>query len=158
MTELVVFSGLQASGKTTFYRDTFAATHVLISKDLWPNLRRKDDRQRYLIDEHLRAGRSVVVDNTNPTHLERGSLVAIGRSLGARVVSYAFVTTVEDALRRNARREGRARVPAVAIFYVAKRLMRPSAAEGFDQCFEVRLAGDRFEVTTVSSKGIGAAR
>jgi predicted kinase len=149
-TELVVLSGLQASGKTSFYRERFAATHVLVSKDLWPNVRRKDDRQRQLIDEHLRAGRSVVVDNTNPTHLERGPLVAIGRSLGARVVSYAFVTTFEDALRRNALREGRARVPVVAICYVAKRLALPSEAEGFDRRFEVRLAGDRFAVTASS--------
>jgi len=32
--ELVIFIGLQATGKSTFYRARFAATHVLVSKDL----------------------------------------------------------------------------------------------------------------------------
>lgn len=77
--ELIVFSGLQASGKTTFYRERFSATHVRISKDAWPNARKKEDRQRRLIDEHLRAGKPVIVDNTNPTPLERESLIAIAR-------------------------------------------------------------------------------
>jgi predicted kinase len=147
--ELVVFTGLQASGKTTFYRERFAATHLHVSKDLWPNARKKEERQRRLIGEHLRAGRSVVVDNTNPTPIEREPLIAIGRGLGARVVSYAFVTTVEEALRRNAGRDGDARIQDVGIFSVAKRLVLPGEAEGFDRRFEVRLSDDGLVVTTV---------
>jgi predicted kinase len=147
--ELVVFTGLQASGKTTFYRERFATTHVHVSKDLWPNARKKEQRQRRLIGEHLQAGRSVVVDNTNPTAIEREPLMRIGRELGARLVSYAFVTTVEDALRRNARRGGDARIQDVGIFAVAKRLVLPTIAEGFDRHFEVRLSDDRFVVTAL---------
>jgi predicted kinase len=145
--ELVVFTGVQASGKTTFYRERLSATHVHVSKDLWPNARKKEERQRQLIEDHLRAGRSVVVDNTNPTTVERTPLIAIGRYLGARIVSYAFITVVADALDRNARRDGRARIPNVGIYFVAKRLVFPSDAEGFDQRFEVRLSEGRFIVT-----------
>jgi predicted kinase len=144
--ELIVFSGLQASGKTTFYRERFAATHVHISKDAWPNARKKEERQRRLIDEHLRAGTPVVVDNTNPTPLEREPLIAIARELGARVSSYVFVVTVEEALRRNALRDGRARVDDVGIFAVAKRLVLPDPAERFDARFEVRLSPQGFVV------------
>lgn len=142
--ELVIFTGLQASGKTSFYRERFAATHAHVSKDLWPNGRKKEDRQRQLITEHLRAGRSVVVDNTNPAIADRQPLIAIGHDHGARVVSYAFVTDIGDAITRNAGRQGRACVPVVAICAVAKRLVLPSASEGFDQRFEVRLVNDRF--------------
>jgi hypothetical protein len=46
--ELVILTGLQAAGKTTFYRERFAATHVHISKDAWPNARKKEARQRRL--------------------------------------------------------------------------------------------------------------
>ncbi|HEU0031973.1 MAG TPA: AAA family ATPase [Kofleriaceae bacterium] len=151
MIELVVFSGLQAAGKTSFYRERFAATHVHVSKDLWPNARRKDDRQRRLVEEHLRAGRSVVVDNTNPTPIERGPLVAIARELGIEVASYAFVSTVEDALRRNAGREGRARIEDVGIFTVAKRLVPPAADEGFDRRFEVQLTEAGFVVVQIGA-------
>ena len=144
--ELIVFTGLQASGKTSFYRERFAETHIHISKDAWPNARQKEKRQRRLIDEHLRAGRSVVVDNTNPTPVEREPLVMLGRSLGARIACYTFVVTVEESLRRNAGRQGRARVEDVGIFSVAKRLVPPHEAEGFDQLFEVRLIGGAFVV------------
>jgi len=147
--ELIVFSGLQASGKTSLYRERFAATHVHVSKDAWPNARHKEQRQRRLVDEHLRAGRSVVVDNTNPTPLERAPLIAIARAAGVRVASYAFVASVEDALHRNAGREGRARVVDVAIFSVATKLLPPAAIEGFDLRFEVRLTPDGFVVTAL---------
>ena len=149
--ELIVFAGLQASGKTSFYRERFATTHVHISKDAWPNARNKELRQRRLIDEHLRAGRSVVVDNTNPTPAVREPLIAIGRALGARVSSYSFVVTVEEALRRNAGREGRARIPDVGIYAVAKRLVAPGEDEGYEQRFEVRLCADGFVVVALGS-------
>lgn len=147
--ELVVFTGLQASGKTSFYRERFAATHAHVSKDLWPNARKKEERQRRLIDEYLRTGRSVVVDNTNPTESEREPLIAIARGLGVRVVSYSFIATVEDAVRRNANREGRSRITDVGIYAVAKRLVFPDEAERFDQRFEVRLADGQFVVAVV---------
>ena len=53
------------------------------------------------------------------------------------------------ALRRNRVREGRERVPDVAIFAVRKRLEPPSVAEGFDRLFTVLLIEEerRFEVT-----------
>jgi predicted kinase len=147
--ELIVFSGLQASGKTTFYRERFAASHLHISKDAWPNVRNKETRQRRLVDEHVRAGRSVVVDNTNPTPREREPLLAIARAAGVRAVGYTFLATVEESIRRNALRAGRARVPDVGIYAVARRLCAVRAAEGFDQRFEVRLTDQGFVVTEV---------
>ncbi|HEY0254646.1 MAG TPA: AAA family ATPase [Kofleriaceae bacterium] len=144
--ELVVFTGLQASGKTSFYRARFATTHVHISKDAWPNATKKEERQRRLIEQNLRAGRSVVVDNTNPTPAERDPLVAIARELGASASSYSFVVTVEDALRRNAAREGRARIDDVGIFAIAKKLVPPTVSERFDRRFEVTLSEAGFIV------------
>lgn len=155
MLELVVFSGLQASGKTSFYRERFAATHVHVSKDAWPNARNKEDRQRRLVEEHLRAGRSVVVDNTNPTPVEREPLIEIARAVGARVASYSFVVTVEESLQRNAAREGRARILDVGIFSVAKRLVLPTVNEGFDQMFEVRLTDGGFVVAGGGAPVVG---
>jgi len=35
--ELIIFMGLQASGKSTFYRSRFAATHAYVSKDMLRN-------------------------------------------------------------------------------------------------------------------------
>jgi predicted kinase len=47
--ELVVFVGLQASGKSTFFRERFAESHQHVSKDLFPNNRNKNRRQEHLL-------------------------------------------------------------------------------------------------------------
>ncbi|WP_207955865.1 AAA family ATPase [Rubrobacter marinus] len=58
--------GLQASGKSTFYRERLAGTHAHVSKDLFRHNKDRNRRQAQLVREALRSGRSVVVDNTNP--------------------------------------------------------------------------------------------
>jgi predicted kinase len=140
--ELILFIGLQGSGKSSFYRLRFADTHVLVSKDLWPHARRKEARQRRYISEALAAGRPVVVDNTNPSPEVRAPLIALGHEHGARVTGYYFASDLEQCLARNAKREGRARVPEVGLFATAKVLRRPSLAEGFDSLYHVTLAPD----------------
>jgi predicted kinase len=145
-TELVVLVGLPGAGKTSFFRDHFQASHVHVSKDLMRNARDRNTRQGRLIEEALRAGRSVVVDNINPTIADRAPLVALARAHGARVVAYVLDTTIRTAVARNRRREGEARVPDVAIFMAAKRLEVPTVAEGLDAVYRVRSSDGRFEV------------
>jgi predicted kinase len=144
--ELVIFTGLQASGKTTFFRERFAATHGHVSKDLFRNNRNRNRRQRELVEAALRAGCPVVVDNTNPTAEDRRALIESGHRFGARVVGYFFGSGVRECIARNARREGKTRVPDVAIYATAKRLVTPSRLEGFDELLCVRLNGAVFEV------------
>ena len=48
--EVVVFVGLQGSGKSTFYRTFYASTHVLVSKDRFRNNRKPQRRQMQLIE------------------------------------------------------------------------------------------------------------
>jgi len=149
--ELVIFVGLQAAGKTTFYRERFAATHDIVSKDLFPNNRHRERRQRQLIGEALEAGRSVVVDNTNATAEDRAPLINLGRELGARIVGYYFESGVPDSMARNRHCVGKAMVPNVAIAATAKKLRPPSLDEGFDQLFAVRIAeAGAFEVRQIS--------
>jgi len=150
--ECVILIGLPGAGKTSFYRRHFAATHTHISKDLLGSASGRDARQRRLIDEALAAGQSVVVDNTHPTVAERGAASAVARARGARVVAYFLDVTTRVAVARNAGRSGREKVPNVAIFTVAKRLERPSLAEGFDQLFRVEVGEDRgFRVSEIEN-------
>ena len=144
--ELVVLMGLQASGKSTFFRERFAATHEHVSKDLFRNNRDRNRRQEQLITAALGAGRSVVMDNTNPTVEDRRTPIRLGREFGARIIGYYFEADPRECLSRNARRQGIARVPAVAIFATAKKLTPPSPEEGFDELFRVRLRTSGFEV------------
>jgi predicted kinase len=145
--ELILFVGLQAAGKSSFYRARFAGTHELVSKDCLRHNRKPARRQRQLIEEALAAGRSVVVDNTNPRVEDRAELIALARLCGARVVGYYFESRLADCLERNRQRLGKARVPDIALYATRKRLSCPTRAEGFGQLYYVRLLGDdRFEV------------
>lgn len=135
--ELVVFVGLQASGKSSFYRAHFAATHVHVSKDLFPNARNKAARQGREITLALEAGRDVVVDNTNASVEERRAILEVAERFDVRVVAYEFESIFEACMQRNALRVGHARVPDVGIKGTAKRLTRPTHAEGFANIFIV---------------------
>jgi predicted kinase len=139
MTECLILIGLPASGKSSFYRERFGRTHDHVSKDLLGSARSPARRQAQLISESLSHGRSVVVDNTNPTAAVRAPLIALARAHDATVTAYYFPTEVADALRRNQGREGRARVPDVAIYTIRKQLEAPLPSEGFDEIFTVRL-------------------
>lgn len=143
-TELHILVGLQASGKSTFYRAYFAPSneYIYVSKDRLRNNRQPEQRQRQLIAEALAAGRSVVVDNTNAMTEARAALVELGRAYGAAIVGYAFESSARASVERNRGRTGRARVPDVAIYATAKRLTPPTYAEGFDRLYTVRITED----------------
>lgn len=142
--DCIVLVGLPASGKTTFYQRRFAATHQHISKDLWPNSANKDRRQAEALRLALSHGQSVVVDNTNPSPTDRAPVIALAREYGARVIAYYFTATTREAVGRNRGREGKARVPDVAIFTRAKKMVPPTAREGFEEIYSVTIdpAGD----------------
>jgi len=131
--QLVIFVGLPGSGKSTYYFAHFSETHSHVSKDLISNARRREDRQSILIEKALAAGESVVIDNTNPSRDIRAPLIALGKRHGARIVACYFECSVRLAIVRNAKREGKGRVPNVAIFTTQKKLQPPALDEGFDE-------------------------
>jgi predicted kinase len=143
--ELAILVGLPGAGKSTFARARLAE-HVVVSKDLMPASPRRDERQVALVQEALRAGRSVVVDNINPRVADRAPLIAAARALGATVVGYVLDVEAKECLRRNRAREGKARVPDVAIFVNRKRLQPPTLAEGFDALYRVRAVEGQFDL------------
>lgn len=65
--EGIIFIGIQASGKSTFYKQHFFNSHVRISLDLL-NTRNKENQ---LLDKCLELHQRVVIDNTNPAKSDR---------------------------------------------------------------------------------------
>jgi predicted kinase len=132
--EVAILVGLPGAGKSTFYRERLAATHRHVSKDLLRNASNKQARQDALVRDALKAGQSVAVDNTNVSSAERATVIAIAHEFGARIVAHYIEATTREAVARNERREeNKGRVPKVAIFTCAKRLVPPSVGEGFDE-------------------------
>ena len=150
--ETVIFTGIQASGKSSFYRHRFFDTHIRINLDML----RTRHRERLLLHACLEAGQPFVVDNTNVTVTDRARYVAPARKAGFQVVGYYFYSSVGDALRRNQDRTGGARVPAKGLVGTYKRLEAPVLEEGFDLLYEVRIeAGERFSVREPWTTGDG---
>ena len=130
--------GLQGSGKSTWVAAHLAATHAVVSKDHWPNARRREARQCRVVDELLGAGEDVVVDNTNPSPTDRAPLVRLARAHRATVRAVHLDVPLAECLDRNDRRQGRARVPLSGVLATRRRLAPPSLAEGFDRIDVVR--------------------
>ena len=134
--EVALLIGLPACGKSTFYREHLAATHAVVSKDLMSrSARRKEDRLLREVAAHLGAGRSVAVDNTQPSVAERAGVIRVARAHGARVIGYWWVPDVPLCRARNAART--TPVPEVGLFAAVARWQDPEPAEGFD-VLEVR--------------------
>ncbi len=127
--EAVIFVGLPGSGKTTYYQEHFAASHVHVSLDLL----RTADRQRAVIQEALATGKSFVLDNTSATRAVRQPFVAEAKADGYRVVCCFFDVPARIAIGRNNYRKDKGAIPTPAILRIAKRLEPPAEDEGFDE-------------------------
>ena len=46
--ELAVMVGLQGAGKSAVVRSRYSPTHAVVSKDHWPNARRRETRQLHV--------------------------------------------------------------------------------------------------------------
>ena len=134
--ECIILVGLPGAGKTTFVRQRYPS-YAHISKDTLPT-GNKQAGQDAALRRSLAEGHSVIVDNTNVSPAERAAVIAIARTFDARVIGYYVEASTREAVARNERRTGRAKVPKVAIFTCAKRLVPPALEEGFDEIHTVR--------------------
>jgi predicted kinase len=142
--QAVIFTGVQGSGKTTFYAERFLRTHVRISLDVL----KTRPREQALLETCLAAGQAFVVDNTNPRVELRARYIAAAREARFRVTGYFFETSLEDALRRNAQRTGRAIVPVPGVVATYRRIEPPQLSEGYDDLFTVIHGEDGVFVVT----------
>jgi predicted kinase len=133
--EVVIFVGIQASGKSTFYRERFFDTHLRINLDML----KTRNREQILLRACIEAKQPFVIDNTNPSVEERARYIGLARSAGFRVLGYYFDVQVKEALARNKERTGKDHIPEKGMFGTNKRLRVPDLEEGFDLLCRVRL-------------------
>lgn len=131
--QLVILIGIQATGKTSFYRDHYLGSHVRISLDLL----RTRHRESAFLSLCMETGMDAVIDNTNPAREDRARYIARAKSAGFRVSGFYFQSRISDALARNSLRSGDARIPDAGILGCAKRMEMPERNEGFDELFYV---------------------
>jgi predicted kinase len=138
--ECVLLIGIQGSGKSAFFKERFADTHVRINLDML----KTRTRETRFFELCLETSQRCVIDNTNPRAEDRVRYIAAARARGFAIVGYWFDVPVKDALTRNAARPAAQRVPVPGIFRTAKILQRPTRAEGFDALFRVQIVDGGF--------------
>ncbi len=149
--ECVIFTGIPATGKSTFYQARFFRTHVRINLDML----KTRNREAILLAACLEMKQRFVVDNTNPTAADRARYIEPAKKAGFRVVGYFFPSTVEAALRRNAARPSAERIRDAGIHAIDQRLEPPLFAEGYDELHAVRIVGNgRFAIQPVKRSGV----
>src|SRR5688572_10518151 len=107
--ELVLFIGIQATGKSSFYRERFFRSHVRVNLDMLKTRHRED----LLVKACLAGKTRFVVENTNVTRKERARYIYPAQQAGFRIVGYFFESQVADAIERNQSRPEPDRVPKV---------------------------------------------
>jgi predicted kinase len=140
--EAIIFMGIQGSGKSTFFQQRFASTHVRINLDAL----KSRHRETLLFTASIQEGRHVVIDNTNPTMAERQRYIAPARAAGYTITGYFFDVPIGDCIARNKDRSGKAKIPIPALYGTRKKMQLPSFEEGFDALFLVSVIGNEFAV------------
>jgi predicted kinase len=143
--EAALLIGLQASGKSTFYEQRLAGTHLRVSLDL-AGTRAREVR---LLESCLADGIDFAVDDTNSTAAQRKVFIEPARAAGWRVIGYFFAPDVKRSLERNAQRMGAAKVPVPGIYRTAKYFEPPVWTEGFDGLWQVRIENGDFVTVPV---------
>ena len=131
--EMILFCGIQASGKTTFFKEKFFKTHVRISLD---QLHTRNKEQKF-IDTCFATQQRFVVDNTNPTKEERLKYIFAAKAKKFKIVGYFFRSQLNEAIMRNIQREGKENIPEIGIRGTFNKLEIPGFDEGFDELYEV---------------------
>lgn len=146
----ILFTGLQASGKTTFWQQYYSdLVHVNLDTLHTRN------KERLLLEECIASGTSFVVDNTNPTRKDRERYIIPAKQNGFRIIGYYFQSSISACMERNLKREGKARLPEVALMSVYTALELPIWEEGYDELYYTRIDQGRFviEPWKVEEKG-----
>lgn len=136
--EMIIFIGIQASGKTTFYHEQLAQyTHISL------DVLHTRNKERIALEDCFASGKSMVIDNTNPTAADRTRYISKAKKNGYHITGYFFQSRISDCVERNEKREGKAKVPRTAIAATSNKLEMPCYAEGFDKLYFVHMENGR---------------
>ena len=140
--EMIIFIGAQAAGKSSFYKLRFSDTHIRVNLDML----RTRNREQILVTACLKARQPFVVDNTNPTRLDRSRYIRLAKQYDCLISGFYFQSIARECLARNRLRDRSPLrdVPDAAIRNTINRLELPALEEGFDQLRFIRLTSRGF--------------
>lgn len=153
MKTFYVLCGCPASGKSTYIKNIFENSQKEIAVVSRDEIRFSllEDGEDYFnkeeevldlfyerISENL-ANPYVDIVVADATHLNEKSRARLFSNIeipeGCRVCAIAFETSLDECLRRNEKREGRAKVPRGVLRRMYYSYTRPTPVEGFDAIY-----------------------
>ena len=136
----IIFTGLQASGKSTYFLQEFYRTHIRLNMDML----KTRHREEILFQACLEGKQPVVIDNTNPSVKDRRRYISGFRKHRFSVTGYYFSSEINECMSRNALRQGKERIPDAGLRNTHSKLELPSLSEGFDHLYYVSLTKSGF--------------
>lgn len=140
--EAIIFMGIQASGKSTFFVERFFQSHVRLSLDLL----KTRHRERVFLETCIATLQPLVIDNTNPRKTDRARYIPLLQKATYQIHGYYFQSAIETCLKRNAMRTGKAQIPEAGVRHTHAQLELPSFHEGFNKLYYVSIENDRFSI------------
>lgn len=137
--ELIIHVGVPASGKSHFSKTQLVPNgYVHVNQDTF----KTKQKCLQVTAEKLAEGKSVVVDNTNPTKDVRQEYIAIAKKSSIPVRCFWFQTPLDLANHLNMYREKmtsgeRSHVPKVVYATYNKKFEEPTVEEGFTEIVKV---------------------
>ena len=145
--QLIIFTGVQASGKSSFYLLNLHHSHLRINLDML----KTRHRENLIFEACLASKAKCVIDNTNPTKADRARYIERAKAAGFEVIAYYFETDLTSTLERNSYRIGKANIPEVGVRATYKKLEMPTLEEGFTEIYVVKIIGNgEFSVLAMS--------
>ena len=138
--EMIIFIGIPASGKSSFYKELFFNSHIRISMDLL-NTRNKEGK---LLHYCFETQSKMVIDNTNVTKEGRKKYIELALQNKYEIIGYYFDSNIQDCMERNKSRKDS--INEIGIKAKYKELEKPLIEEGFSKIFNVKIVGQKFEI------------
>ena len=90
--QLIIFTGVQASGKSSFYLLNLYHSHLRVNLDML----KTRHRENIIFEACLASKTKMVIDNTNPTREDRARYIQRAKDAGFEVISYYFETDLNS--------------------------------------------------------------
>lgn len=140
LTEVVLFVGYPASGKTSFFKKLFELKgYCHVNRDTLGSWQKCVSK----CTEFLKAGRHVAIDNTNPDRDSRARYIEVAKQFSVPVRCFQFMTSIDHARHNNRFRELTSKGKIIKVndmvfnMYKSK-FVEPSLDEGFSEIVKIQ--------------------
>lgn len=134
---VAILIGYAGTGKTVFCEEFLIPLgYQHISRDVLGTMKKCHIK----MEDALKAGKDVVIDNTNPSRASRANFIKLAKKYGARVVAFKLVGDFELAYQLNKKRKemnsGHV-LPVVVFVKFRMDYEEPTKKEGFDEIYQI---------------------